>query len=380
VSLSSAPATAQTTRGPLTAVEQARWRALLQQAFAQSNEGQHAVALQLAEEASSTLMTPGVRLFLAEEHEFLSRAPEGVAHLADAERLASLCFNEATDQRSLDGRDRILRDCAAVRNRTQARMARLSVNVPTPPPGVAVQVNGETLPAVAYGTEALRLPGTYVVEATAPQHGTFRHTAILGEGASASVTVTLPARGEVRTTREQPTAPTRTPDVLPPVFTPLPEAPDTTGTVARVAGVSLLGLGVVAGGIGIWQAIVTSNQVSDARSGTGEEGAAWARYDNAVAFPTSGGARTLTVEQVCERAAADASRDPDAATAQNLCDSNSTSRALALGFGIGGGVLAAAGAVLLIVARPTASPEAQRVTVAPVFLRGGGGAVVGVRF
>jgi hypothetical protein len=243
-----------------------------------------------------------------------------------------------------------------------------------------VQVNGETLPAVAYGTEALRLPGTYVVEATAPQHGTFRHTAILGEGASASVTVTLPARGEVRTTREQPTAPTRTPDVLPPVFTPLPEAPDTTGTVARVAGVSLLGLGVVAGGIGIWQAIVTSNQVSDARSGTGEEGAAWARYDNAVAFPTSGGARTLTVEQVCERAAADASRDPDAATAQNLCDSNSTSRALALGFGIGGGVLAAAGAVLLIVARPTASPEAQRVTVAPVFLRGGGGAVVGVRF
>src|SRR5689334_18473753 len=112
--LSGATASAQTARGPLTAVAQARWRALLEQAFAQSNQGQHAVALQLALEASATQMTPGVRLFLAEEHEFLSRDPDGAPHLAEAERLASQCFTEATDQRSLDGRDRILRDCAAV--------------------------------------------------------------------------------------------------------------------------------------------------------------------------------------------------------------------------------------------------------------------------
>jgi len=378
--LSSAPTSAQTARGPLTAVEQARWRALLEQAFAQSNRAQHAVALQLAQEASTTQMTPGVRLFLAEEHEFLSREPDGASHLAEAERLAGQCFTEATDQRSLDGRDRIVRDCAAVRGRAHARMARLTVNVPSPPPGVEVRVNGEALPSVAFGAQALRLPGTYVLEATAPQHGTFRHTAVLGERAAATVTVTLPARGEVRTTREQPTAPPRTPDVLPPVFTPVPEEPDTAGTAARIAGFSLLGLGAVAGAVGVWQAVVTSDQVSAARSGTGEEGAAWARYDNTVAFPNASGTRTLTVDQVCQRAATDASTNPDAAIARRLCDANSTSQALAYAFGIGGVVLAGVGAALVIIARPSARPEAQRVTVAPVFLQGGGGAVVGVRF
>ena len=378
--LSSAAASAQTTRGPLTAVEQARWRALLEQAFAQSNQGQHAVALQLALEASTTQMTPGVRLFLAEEHEFLSRDPDGVAHLAEAARLAGQCFTEATDQRSLEGRDRILRDCAAVRGRAQTRMARLTVNVPSPPPDALVRVNGETLPPDAFGVEAPRLPGTYVVEANAPQHGTFRHTAVLGEGSSASVTVTLPASGEVRTTREKPAAPTRTPDALPPVFTPVPEEPDTAGTVARVAGFSLIGLGVAAGGVGVWQAIVTSDQVSAARNGTGDEGAAWARYDNTVAYPNAGGTRALTVDEVCQRAAADASRDPDAALARSLCESNSTSRTLALAFGIGGVALAGVGAALVLVARPRARSAVQRVTVAPVFLRGGGGAVVGVRF
>lgn len=378
--LSSAAASAQAARGPLTAVEQARWRALLQQAFTQSNQGQHAVALQLALEASATQMTPGVRLFLAEEHEFLSRDPDGAPHLAEAERLAGQCFTEATDQRSLDGRDRILRDCAAVRGRAQARMARLTVSVPSPPPGVVVQVNGEALPAAAFGVEARRLPSTYVIEANAPQRGTFRHTAVLGEGASARVTVTLPASGEVRTTREQPVAPPRAPDVLPPVFTPVPEEPDTTGTVARVAGFSLIGLGAIAGAVGIWQAVVTSDQVSAARTGTGEEGAAWARYDNAVAYPNAGGTRALTVDSVCQRAATDATSNPDAALARNLCDSNSTSRTLAFAFGIGGVALAGVGVALVVLARPAARPDGQRVTVAPVFLRGGGGALVGVRF
>ena len=156
--------------------------------------------------------------------------------------------------------------------------------------------------------------------------------------------------------------------------------PDTAGTVARVAGFSLIGLGVAAGGVGVWQAIVTSDQVSAARNGTGDEGAAWARYDNTVAYPNAGGTRALTVDEVCQRAAADASRDPDAALARSLCESNSTSRTLALAFGIGGVALAGVGAALVLVARPRARSAVQRVTVAAVFLRGGGGAVVGVRF
>ena len=77
--------------------------------------------------------------------------------------------------------------------------------------------------------------------------------------------MTLPASGEVRTTREQPAAPTRTPDALTPVFTPVPEEPDTAGTVARVAGFSLIGLGVGVelGGRGLGQAGLGAGVLDD---------------------------------------------------------------------------------------------------------------------
>ncbi len=380
LSLAGGPASAQDQRRPLTAVEQARWRALLQQAFAQSNQGDHAVALQLALEASATQATPGVKLFLAEEHEFLSRAEGGATHLTDAERLAGECLDEATAQRSLDGRDRILRDCAAVRDRARARMVRLTVDVPSPPPGVTVRVNGEELPASAYGVEARRLPGAYVIEATAPRHGTFRHTATLGEGVAAVVAVALPAYGQTQETREQPAPPPRAPDLLPPVFAPPPEAPrDASAGAMRVAGLSLLGLGVAAGAVGVWQVVVTAQQADAVRAGTGD-GAAWARYENAVNPPGASGARPLSADDVCGRASADAVADPDAAAVQNLCGANATSRALAFAFGVSGVVLAGAGVALVLLARPSARAEAPRVAVAPVFLRGGGGAAVGVTF
>lgn len=377
--LATGSASAQAPRQALTAVEQARWRALLEQAFAQSNQGEHAVALQLALEASATQSTPGVRLFLAEEHEFLSRGEGGASHLTDAERLAGECLEEATAQRSLEGRDRILRDCAVVRDRARARMVRLTVNVPSPPPGVTVRVNGEALPASAFGVEARRLPGAYVVEATAPRHGTFRHTATLGEGAAAAVTVALPAYGQTQETREQPAPPPRAPDLPPPVFAPPPEAREGADGAMRIAGISLLGLGAVAGAVGVWQAVVTARQADDVRAGTGD-GAAWARYENAVNPPGPSGARSLSVDQVCERAAASVAADPDAAAVRSLCDANATSRALALAFGVGGAVLAGAGAALVILARPSSRAAAPRVSVAPVFLRGGGGAAVGVTF
>ena len=186
-------AQAQSRRGRLSPVAEARWRALLQQAFVQSNQGEHAVALQLAEEAAATQMTPGVRLFLAEEHEFLSRAASGGGHLVEAERQSLGCLEDATAQRGLDDRPRILRDCALVRDRVRARMVRLTVEVPNPPTGAVVRVNGEALAATAYGLQTRRLAGVYVIEATAPRHGSFRHTVTLPEGAAARVTAVIPA-------------------------------------------------------------------------------------------------------------------------------------------------------------------------------------------
>ena len=100
--LVASPARGQTSGGRLGPVAEARWRALLQQAFSQSNQGEHAIALQLAEEAAATRMTPGVRLFLAEEHDALSHGEGASEHLIVAERFALECLEEAAAQRALE--------------------------------------------------------------------------------------------------------------------------------------------------------------------------------------------------------------------------------------------------------------------------------------
>ncbi len=114
--------------------------------------------------------------------------------------------------------------------------------------------------------------------------------------------------------------------------------------VLRYVGLGVLGLGVVSGVVGVVQLINSNGQSSDALNGNGDQGAAWARYDNEI-----NPQRRLSVSDVCARAATDASNNPDAALANNLCDANSTARAMAYAFGIGGVVIAGVGAALIVI-------------------------------
>ena len=166
--------------------------------------------------------------------------------------------------------------------------------------------------------------------------------------------------------------------------------------VLRYVGFGVMGIGVVAGAVGIWQATASGGQADAALNGTGEDGAAWTRYGNAVNFPVNG-ARPLTPDQVCQRASTDASRDPDAAVSRNLCEANSTSQALAYAFGIGGVVLAGVGAALVVIdvmqsnssstegqpqpgATPRPAQPRAQLRVSPILAPGLGGVHLGLTF
>jgi hypothetical protein len=166
--------------------------------------------------------------------------------------------------------------------------------------------------------------------------------------------------------------------------------------VLRYVGLGVLGLGVVTGAVGIWQAAVTSGQLdmtSDATGNSADPSAqAWFFYNNTVNTN-----RSLTADQVCQRAAQDATTNPDAAQVRSLCDANSTAQALAYAFGIGGLVLAGVGAALVVIdtmqsntpgvegqpqpgQNPRQAQSQARLQVAPVLAPGLGGVHVGLTF
>ncbi len=157
--------------------------------------------------------------------------------------------------------------------------------------------------------------------------------------------------------------------------------------VLRYVGFGVLGLGVVAGAVGIWQATVTSGQADATTNGTGDDGVAWRRYQDTV-----NPRRTLSATDVCSLASSQRDSNADAANAANVCDANSTSKALAYAFGVGGVVLAGVGAALVIIDMMNSSTPAQegqpaqqparqaRLQVAPSLAPGYGGLAVGLTF
>ncbi len=152
------------------------------------------------------------------------------------------------------------------------------------------------------------------------------------------------------------------------------------GHTLRLAGLGLVGVGVIAGAIGVWQWARTSDLADQTGNGDGEYGAAWRVYENAIAPPVNG-ARPLTVDAVCARSERDASSDSNAARVRDLCSAHSTALGLAWGLGMGGVALAAAGAALLVLdGRASSREAAARVTVAPMLSATARGASVGVAF
>ncbi len=111
-------------------------------------------------------------------------------------------------------------------------------------------------------------------------------------------------------------------------------------------GIGLVGAGVVLGGLAAWQIATTSGLRDDSTNARGDYGLGWATYDTRVNPPVNG-VYSLSVDDVCARAATDAASNADAQQANQLCEASSTSKALSWAFGIGGLVLAGAGATLI---------------------------------
>lgn len=329
-------------------------RDLLQRAFQLSNRGDHATALRLAEEASAIQITPSLLLFLAEEHEYLAQEPVGRAHLLDAVTHAASCVRAATAQTTLHRRERILSNCTAVLNRVNAQLARVRVDAPRPAPvGMVVHLNGRPLPGSEWGTAVPVLPGEVVVDATAPDRGVFRRVLHVRAGESVTLDVATPvlsasSASSLLATRVTTTTPSRW-------LTPV-----------RIAGLALVGVGLVAGVVSLTQYLDAASMASDARDGRGVGGAAWARYDNAINAD-----RVLTVDQVCQRATA-TTGNTDAALARDFCDASARAGALNLGFGIAAAAFGVAGAVMLVVP--------QRVQARAAMAPGYGGLLLEGRF
>jgi len=153
--------------------------------------------------------------------------------------------------------------------------------------------------------------------------------------------------------------------------------------VLRWVGVGLLGVGVIAGGIGVWQWANTSGYGDDSLNGTGDYGGAWARFDNRV-----NPSRQSSVSDVCAQAANAPASDPDASGAASLCDAHSSAQTMAIAFGVGGLVLAGVGAALVVLDGMSSGsheegaprPAQARLQVAPVLAPGLGGVNVGLTF
>ncbi len=156
------------------------------------------------------------------------------------------------------------------------------------------------------------------------------------------------------------------------------DAPPRAGTSAlRVVGFGAIGVGAVLVGIGVWQWVASAIQASDASDAvttSPEPYGAWARYDNGI-----NPSRSLSVAEVCTRAEGD-NGHPDAAQVREYCDSNATSRALAIAFGVGGAVVAGAGVAMVLLAPSSRPAERAGVRLRPWGGPRGGGIDVGIHF
>lgn len=340
--------------------QEAARTAMLRAAFELSTQvGDHTRALQLAGEVGRIRMTPSLRLFIAEEHEFLSREPGGASHLLDAATEAAQCIRDATAQTAIEDRLRILRDCTQVLNRVNARVGRVRITVaPQSTAGTRVRLNGRDVPAASWSVSLPTLPGEVVIDAERPDRAPLHQTHQVAAGATREVTVSWAE--DLPESAPRPVVVAPPPRVVAPPSTPL-----------RVLGWVTVGLGAAASLVGVVQWSRSRDQSVLTLNSSDADGQAWTRYVNAV-NPT----RARSLDDVCGQAARDAPTNRDAALTNNLCASNATARGMAWGFGLGGVALMAAGAAVLVVSYASGG----HVEAAPVVSAGYGGATLRVRF
>ena len=216
-------------------------RALIADAAAASQAGDHARAIELAARAAALRATPSLRYFLAREH-------LAVGHPVEALALAGECASGARADREVHNREALVARCEAVAAEAERGVARLTVQVPTPAPeGLRVTVGGSVLAPPLYAVAVPVVPGPTEVTASAPGRDPFRVTITLAAGARETLAVTL---AEPPSPPTPPTPPTPGAIVTASLPTPpRPQPPRTPGGAGPWILVGVGALGVVVGGV-----------------------------------------------------------------------------------------------------------------------------------
>ena len=158
---------------------------MLEEAQKARDADDHERALSLASRAGKIRMTPSVRLFIAEEQ-------SAVGQLANSMNNADLCAREASDDKTLRNREKIISACRSLIGKLQKSAARILVLMPDPvPPQAQVMINGHVVPETLYGKFYMLTPGNVRVEASAPGYLPFKRELVVGAGEEGTVTVAM---------------------------------------------------------------------------------------------------------------------------------------------------------------------------------------------
>lgn len=160
-------------------------QALLQEAAAASQAGDHTRAIDCARRAAAIRMTPSLRFLLAREELAVGLPLESHNH-------AAACVDEVRASPTLPNGDLLRTRCEGLRDEAERSLARLTVRLPSPrPPSLRVVIDGIPTDLAQLEVARVRLPGAVEVVATAEGHERFRASRTLSVGEHATVDVAL---------------------------------------------------------------------------------------------------------------------------------------------------------------------------------------------
>jgi hypothetical protein len=286
-------------------------RGLIEQAQAARVANNHQQSLDLAERAARIQMTPSLRLFIAQEQYSLHR-------LAEAFGNADACMREAEADTQARNREQVAQTCRSLSQELRTQIGHVVVHPPgTPPQGMQITVNGSALTDALWGVPYVVTPGHVTVVAHANGFRDFSQELDVSAGASSDVQVNLQAAPVTQTTTQEQHHDT---------------AQQTTATPHEGGGGLPAAVPLAIAGVGV-AAIIAG----------------------ALFFIPRGSEINATTSMcpnfVCPSTAAEASAQPHQSAA-------TTWTYLAYGVGGAGVAVAAVGAILFFVTRPSSSNHA----------------------
>jgi hypothetical protein len=160
-------------------------QALIQEAAAASQAGDHARAIDRARRAAAIRMTASLRFLLAREELAVGLPLEAHTH-------AAACIDEVVASPAIPNAEVLRARCEALRDETGRSLAGLTVRSPSPrPASLRVLIDGIPAEIAQLDVARMRLPGAVEVVATAEGFERFREARTLSVGERATIILTL---------------------------------------------------------------------------------------------------------------------------------------------------------------------------------------------